>query len=464
VFESFSDPHARRLRAAFDGPDWREVVDSLGAGDRAASVLTPPKTASVFSLPVEQLRSLNEEMVRRMIAAGERDEERLVAALGTWPAEWPEDVPVRLSFVGLNLGFGCNMQPRCLYCNQVPVQDRLGVEEWKALIRSAAPAGGEGPYVSFTGGEPLLLGEALWGPAGLIETATRAGAACNVNTNALALTPEAAVGLVRAGLRRLHISLDSHRPDVQDSIHQCEGRWQQVITGLSNVQIAKTLLQADHPQIHLNCVLTRLNAADFPGFLRFVLGMKPLADGAASSDLDMHVIPVGGEQNDSLRLTADGYRRFFTDTWAAADAVWQEYQTERNVPEDKRGPLERKTPFMSPYHRVQQHGSLEEWAERAARGLPSSCALVYRCYVAPTQCFVLPNGDQYWCGGHTVSRPGPVGSVLGTTVPENIRRSISQMACVPSAYCQSCAGATLAINQSVEGQLRGIVKEWLGDE
>ncbi len=39
------------------------------------------------------------------------------------------------------------------------------------------------------------------------------------------------------------------------------------------------------------------------------------------------------------------------------------------------------------------------------------------------------------------------------------------MACLPVVrdQCQSCAGATLAINQSVEGQLRGKIKEWLAE-
>jgi len=175
----------------------------------------------------------------------------------------------------------------------------------------------------------------------------------------------------------------------------------------------------------------------------------------------MHVIPVGGEENRHLRLTAAGYVRFFTETWEQANAVWQEYEIARAVPEEKRGPLEQKVPFMSPYHRVQQRGSLEEWAERAGRGMPAALALTDRCYVAPTQCFILPNGAQYWCGGHTVSRPKPVGSVLAESIQQNIRRSISQMAALPAPQCRSCAGATLAINRTVEGQLRETIKEWL---
>jgi pyruvate-formate lyase-activating enzyme len=462
--QAFAEPHARRLAAMLKEPDWRELADDGTLEAARRDMLTPPKTANVFSLPVSQLLAMNEEKVRGMIAAGERDEERLLAALGTWPARWPEHIPVRLSFLGINLSFRCDMQPRCVYCNQQPVPEKLGPKEWRTLLRSIAPADGEGTYVYLTGGEPMIFGGRLWGRYGVVRAATEAGAACNVNTNALALTPRAAVGFVRAGLGRVHISLDTHRAEVQDAIHGRDGRWQRVVRGLCNMQIAKAVLGASHPAIHVNCVLTRLNAPDFPGFVRFIADMKPLVEGGVSSDLDMHVIPVGGDRNRALRLTEEGFVRFFSETWDAANAAWAEYQAERGVPPDKRGTLQGHAPFMSPFHRVQQRGSLEEWAQQAAAGSPGELALTARCYVAPTQGFILPNGAQYWCGGHTVSRPKPVGSVLAHGVQDNIRRSLGQMASLPAECCRTCAGATQAINQAVEAQLRGKIAEWLNPE
>ena len=38
--------------------------------------------------------------------------------------------------------------------------------------------------------------------------------------------------------------------------------------------------------------------------------------------------------------------------------------------------------------------------------------------------FVLPDGNQYWCGGHAVARPEPVGSLLDRDLPANIRQSL----------------------------------------
>ncbi len=465
-FDSFGESHAERLEVRWGGADWWEAVAGGAVEEAGRSLLTPRQTVSVFALPVTELKDLNERQVRGMIEAGERDEERLVAALGTWPTRWPAGRRVRLSFLGINLSMRCDMQPRCVYCNQQPVAEQMTPADWRQVLAglAAAEAEGEGPYVFFTGGEPLLFAEELWGPGGLLRTAHAAGAVCNVNTNALALTPTAALGLVSAGLGRVHISLDTHRPEAQDALRGGSGRWQQVMRGICNLQIAKALLGVQHPVIHVNCVLTRRNADDFPEFLRFLLSLRPRQAEGLSGDFDMHLIPVGGEQNRELRLTADEYVRFFTETGARAEEVWQEYQTEQEVPADQRGPLQEKVPFMSPFHRVEQRGDLREWAETAAQGRPAELALTPRCYVAPTQSFLLPDGSQYWCGGHATSRPEPLGQVRGAGVAENIQRSVGQVACLPGPHCHTCAGATQAINRSVENALRQTVREWLSPE
>jgi len=464
LFESFSDEHAKVLSDVFADAQWREAMASGAVETARDCLISPPATRNVFKLPAEQLTRINGQAVQDMIAAGETDPERLLAALGTWPESWPEHVPVVLSFLGLNLSLQCDMQPRCLYCNQRPCEERMSLQDWKQVVRSVAPTEGEGAYIFITGGEPLLLGEDLWGAEGLVRAATESGAACNVNTNGLALTPCAALGLVSAGLSRIHVSLDTHVPQTQDIIYCKEGRWAQVVRGLLNLQIAKALLGVEHPVIHINCVLNRLTAWEFPGFLSFLLGMKPLVDEGISRDLDMHLIPVGGQANRHLRLGAREYEHFFTKVWAAADAVFQEYQVARGLAEDQRGPLHEKVPFLSPYHRARQEGSLSEWAGRAAQGLPGALAMTRRCYVGPTQSFILPDGSQHWCGGHATSRPDPIGDVLKTSVPDNIRQHVGDMALLPGEHCRSCAGATLAINQAVEVTLRQTIAQWLAGE
>ena len=84
-----------------------------------------------------------------------------------------------------------------------------------------------------------------------------------------------------------------------------------------------------------------------------------------------------------------------------------------------------------------------------------------RCYVAPTQAFVLPDGSQHWCGAHAIRRPAPLGNVTEATLRDNIRANISRLAEYPNALCTGCAGATCAINQAAERNLRSQVSEWL---
>ena len=463
-FSDFHDQHAATLRAALNSATWRAAL-ARGAIEAAReALLTPPPTANVFSTPVDQLKAINGPRVREMIASGERDEELLLQTLGTWPATWPREVPLRLSFLGLNLTSACDMSPRCVYCNQRPVSQRMGTDDWRRVIEGAADQDGDGPYLYLTGGEPLLLGEDLWGSAGLIRFATGVGAACNLNTNALQLTPQVALGLVSAGLGRMHVSLDTHLAQVQDSICRRTGRWEQVMAGLHNVQLAKALLGVSHPVIHINCVLTRLNADGYPDFLRLLLSMKPRPVEGRSPDLDMHLIPVGGEANASLRLTQEGYLRFFTDTWEQVEEVWAQYQEECGSADKDRGPLHARVPFLSPYHRVRQDGDLAGWAARAADGRPGALAMAARCYVAPTQGFILPNGEQHWCGGHATSRPEPVGNTLHRSVRESIMASLPAVRCLPGEHCHTCAGATLAINQTVESRLKEALAGWLHPE
>ena len=90
----------------------------------------------------------------------------------------PEDVPVRLSFLGMNLTLRCDMSPRCVYCNQRPADQRMTAEDWKALVRDVGAQEGEGPYLYLTGGEPLLQLDAA-----LIEAVHALGMEIAVETN-----------------------------------------------------------------------------------------------------------------------------------------------------------------------------------------------------------------------------------------------------------------------------------------
>jgi len=107
--------------------------------------------------------------------------------------------------------------------------------------------------------------------------------------------------------------------------------------------------------------------------------------------------------------------------------------------------------------------SLDEYCELAAQGTYWQGALTERCYVAPTQAFVLPDGCVHWCGAHAIRRPEPLGDVRRDGLRRCIRASLGRLAGCPNEFCSSCAGATCVINQGTERALKDQIAQWLAE-
>jgi len=319
------------------------------------------------------------------------------------------------------------------------------------------------PYVYLTGGEPLILGKEVWGKDGLVEFAVGLGCAVNLNTNAVDISPEVALRLVEAGLFKVHVSLDSADAEIQDRLLAAPGRFDAVCRGIHNLQIARALLGAGHPQIHINCVLTRQNLSGFPELVRFLLEMRQtrseefkgkLTEDPTFQDFALHLVPVGGRENAHLRPRQAEWKTFYTQIWDEAEQVWQDYQDRIGVPAEEKKTLADHIPFANPFRRVDHGMELDEYCEAAAEGIYWQGALMPRCHVVPSQAFVLPDGSQHWCGAHAIRRPNPLGNVLQTTLRENIRRNLDRLPNLPNEFCPNCAGATCVINQTIERKLR----------
>jgi len=468
-FSQYQPAQRERLGALVETPAWKSLLAREGALQQwKANVRVPAAAPAQQAATSQYLKERNAERVRGLLREGVRDEEVLLKALCNWETALAGDARFPIVFLGLVLTLDCSFLPRCLYCNQTWLPRRLTIDDWKALVREAAEP--TPPYVYLTGGEPLQLGAEVWGDEGLVALGTELGCAVNVNTNAALITPQVALQLVKVGLARLHISLDSADPQVQGDLFQRPERVEAVLNGLFNVQVAREVLGANHPQVHINCVLTALNLFQFPDLLRFLLQIRQvrsadlegkITDDPVFRDFAFHLIPVGGGENALLRPTAQEWKRFYTETWEEAEQVWQDYQAAVGVPEPDRKPLAGHVPFASPFLRADHGMSLEEYCEQAAKGQYWQGALMERCYVGPTQAFVLPDGSQHWCGAHAIRRPEPLGNVLGSTLRENIRANLGRLAEYPNAFCGSCAGATCVINQGTERSHRAQVAEWL---
>lgn len=415
----------------------------------------PPQLRHAASFLIER----NGAKVRDMIESGIRDEDELIRYLSDWESALEEEDNFPILFLGLVLTLDCSFSPRCLYCNQRWLPLIMEDEEWKRVIQEVSQP--TPPYIYLTGGEPMILGERVWGDDGIVAFATRLGCAVNINTNAHLISPKVALQIVKIGLSKVHISLDT--PDLARQallFGDGEGRVRSVLKGIFNLQIARELLGASHPKIHINCVLTRHNIFDFPDLLRFILDIREIR---SDDDFAFHLIPVGGRENDPIRPSADEWRRFYTETWDEAREIWRGYQAEIGVPPEERKELEGFVPFANPFLRVDHHISLDEYCERAASGIYWETALPERCYVAPTQGFVLPEGSQHWCGAHAIARPTCIGNVRGSSFRANILRNLHRLSELPNRFCLNCAGATCVINQTVEKALKDQIEKWIGE-
>jgi MoaA/NifB/PqqE/SkfB family radical SAM enzyme len=470
-FAHYQQPHKERLRTLVRTPEWQAMLARDNALQQwKEEVIMPPLVPVQQSKANEYLSKRNAHRVRELLREGVTDEGTLLGALGDWQTALAGDDRFPIVFLGLVLTLDCFFLPRCLYCNQMWLPRRLTIDDWKALLTEAADP--IPPYVYMTGGDPLLLGAEVWGDDGLVAFATKLGCPVNINTNAAIITPHVALQLVKLGLAKFHISLDSIDQEVQGQLFQGRERLDAVLNGIYNVQIAREALGVSHPEVHINCVLTARNLFHFPDLLRFLLEIRPTptpglegktADDPAFHDFAFHLIPVGGTENAFLRPTAGEWKQFYTETWVEAERVWEHYQETVGVQEHGRRPLEWFFPFASPYLRAEHRTSLDEYCEEAALGHYWGGALTDRCYVGPTQAFVLPDGSQHWCGAHAIRRPPPLGNVQSSQLRESIRSNISRLGEYPNDYCTGCAGATCVINQATQRNLKKQLREGLDE-
>ena len=458
----YTPRHRQELQCLLDSPRWQATLRSGLVEEVKAERLPPGSIRNFIDTVLGQLLGFNEEKAKAAVAGGCDDRDRLFRTLSRWPGALDGHDPL-LSFLGLNVTADCNYRPRCLYCNQPWVESLVDREGWKRVVEEVtAPASGPGPYIYITGGEPLLMGEGLWGDGGLVRYATERGAGVNVNTNGLLLTPEVALRFIKAGLAKLHISLDTADQEVQDGLRGGEG-FAQVMEAIYNVQLARDLVGVSYPLMHTNCVLTKRNLDLFPQLLAFILEKHKQTgerEDPLFNDLFPHVIPVGGKSNDHLRPADDEFKRFYEEVWPEACRLWDEYQDRVAVPTEKRRPLFGY--FSNPFLRVEHRGGLEAYVRASAEGRYGQLALPRSCYVAPTQASFRPDGSQYRCGSHAIRGILPIGNIRERGVFASIRAGIDGLEQLPEEeQCYGCALATLYINQAVEAKLKEKVESLL---
>ena len=129
----------------------------------------------------------------------------------------------------LALTYRCNNE--CGHCYNARPRDypELPTSEWLAIIDRLWQCGI--PHLVFTGGEPTLRTDL----PELIHHAQTTGMVAGLNTNGRRLSDKGYIQeLVAAGLDHVQITLESHDPQIHDSMVSCRGAWQQTVAGIRN--------------------------------------------------------------------------------------------------------------------------------------------------------------------------------------------------------------------------------------
>ena len=145
-------------------------------------------------------------------------------------------------------------------------------------------------WVDFTGGEFLLIPQWM----DILQDAMRRDFVITVHSNGTTLT-EANLEIIRdVGVRRLQVSLDSHRPHVHDKIRGRPGAFDKTVQG---IRLAKQL----GINLRISIVVHKYNKDEIGEFVKW-----------CANDLDVavaidRVIPAGGELEARVGVNAKEY-------------------------------------------------------------------------------------------------------------------------------------------------------------
>ncbi len=130
----------------------------------------------------------------------------------------------------LAITYRCNND--CTHCYNARSRDfpELSTSKWHQVLDKLWSIGI--PHIVFTGGEPTLRNDL----PELIAHAQQNGQITGINTNGRRLSDRGYVDeLIKAGLDHVQITLESHDPDIHDSMVKSHGAWKQTVSGIRNV-------------------------------------------------------------------------------------------------------------------------------------------------------------------------------------------------------------------------------------
>jgi radical SAM protein with 4Fe4S-binding SPASM domain len=183
------------------------------------------------------------------------------------PFTYKYSAPLRMDMA---LTFRC--QNDCVHCYTGGPKEttELTTEQWKTVIDKLSNIGVF--ILTFTGGEPTLRDDL----ADLLLYAQNKGMVTGLISNGRRLKDKSYVStLEKSGLDFVQITLESHKPEIHDSMTKAKGSWKETVQGIEN---------AVQSQIYVstNTTLSKQNAADYLTTVDYIKGLGVDAFGCNS--------------------------------------------------------------------------------------------------------------------------------------------------------------------------------------
>jgi radical SAM protein with 4Fe4S-binding SPASM domain len=207
----------------------------------------------------------------------------------------------------LAITYRCNND--CSHCYNARSRDypELTTKNWQHILDLLWEIGI--PHVVFTGGEPTLRDDL----PELIAHAEHNGQITGINTNGRRLSDRGYVDtLLKSGLDHVQITLESHNPEIHDSMVHARGAWKQTVAGIHNVldtsmyvMTNTTMLTNNSPSLQQTLEFLALNGVPTVGLNALIYSGRGLSvnTGLAESELPslLHIArEITSEHNQRL--------------------------------------------------------------------------------------------------------------------------------------------------------------------
>lgn len=410
---------------------------------------------------VSKLIELNGKRVLDAIDSGISDEESLLALLSDWEHLTP-DKKLTVSFVGLRITTSCNVvgKDKCVYCDQKFVSERLSLQDIQAFVDDIYQKA-ENPhfYASISGGEPLLWGKKLYGKSGLIRYLADHGTYVNMNSDLQLVNTDNSMEIVQSGLSSLRFSFDISDEVLFEEI-TAPGAFRRTLFGMFLLSRCKQLCESYEPKMFINVVATKINITHYEDLTKFLISfcqenLKQENSEFIRSLCNIHLIPLGGEKNKHLLPSYEDWDKFVSVTIPNCIDLWNDYFAKMGTSNH----MFKYFSFANPLNKDMYTGDIKEVINDFTEQKYNRHAKRLKCYTAPTQIYVLPNGDAYPCTQHAENQTHPLGNILTDSFETIIKNNLHYLNCLPNEMCQKCPLSAVKLNVKIEEGLKAYIQE-----